>query len=414
MIPRLPHPDSTLPLLRDPYRFISRMARRCQADLFATRLLLQPAICMTGPAALQLFYDGERFQRAGAMPGPIQKTLLGVGGVQSLDDAAHRQRKHLLMSFMTPERIERLVALTGERWISCAAVWARVDSVDLYTASQELLTRALAEWIGLPLPDDEVRRRTRDLAALFDGAGAIGPRHFRARRARQRSERWLSALVERQRTGAAGAGADTPLARIAGHREPDGDQLEPRVAAVEILNLIRPAVAISVYIVFIAHALATRPEWQDRLRQAAAPDIEAFVHEVRRFYPFFPSLAAVTRSAFAWQGYDFPAGRRVILDLYGTNHDARLWNRPDEFDPERFLGRAVGAFELVPQGGGDHHAHHRCAGEWATIALMKQAAVFLAKRLAYDVPAQDLRLDLSRLPALPRAGLQIANVRLLP
>lgn len=101
-IPRDIKFDSTLALLADPYEFVSKRCRRYGADLFETRLLLRSTICMTGPKAARLFYDPDRFMRRGAMPGRIQKTLLGKGGVQGLDDAAHRHRKRMFMSLRRP------------------------------------------------------------------------------------------------------------------------------------------------------------------------------------------------------------------------------------------------------------------------------------------------------------------------
>ena len=97
--------DSTLALIRDPYEFIAKRCRRYGSDLFQTRLMLRKTICMTGPEAAELFYDEERFVRRGATPGRIQKTLFGRGGVQGLDDEAHRHRKQMFMALMTPERI---------------------------------------------------------------------------------------------------------------------------------------------------------------------------------------------------------------------------------------------------------------------------------------------------------------------
>jgi len=134
------------------------------------------------------------------------------------------------------------------------------------------------------------------------------------------------------------------------------------------------------------------------------------VQEVRRFYPFFPLVAAVVEDEFEWKGYRFPRGRWVLLDLYGTDHDGRLWERPEEFRPERFRGREVSPFDLIPQGGGDYHRHQRCAGEWVTVELMKVALSQLAEFMTYDVPAQDLRVSLSRVPAIPRSRFVISNV----
>jgi fatty-acid peroxygenase len=77
--------DSTLALFRNPYRFISERASAIGEDVFETRLLLRRTICMTGPESAALFYDPAHFQRAGAAPARLQRTLFGEGGVQGLD-----------------------------------------------------------------------------------------------------------------------------------------------------------------------------------------------------------------------------------------------------------------------------------------------------------------------------------------
>jgi fatty-acid peroxygenase len=112
------------------------------------------------------------------------------------------------------------------------------------------------------------------------------------------------------------------------------------------------------------------------------------------------------RQEFEWRGLRFPEGRRVLLDVYGTNRDDRTWDRPDTFRPERFAGRQVDPFTLIPQGGGDHASGHRCAGEWATVELL-QGAIRALRGLRYAVPAQDLRIRLNRIPAQPESGFRI-------
>ncbi|MFL0693234.1 MAG: hypothetical protein ACJLUP_14385 [Agrobacterium tumefaciens] len=41
---------------------------------------------------------------------------------------------------------------------------------------------------------------------------------------------------------------------------------------------------------------------------------------------------------------------------------------------------------------------------------MKAAMGFLTEEIAYDVPEQDLRIEMRRLPAVPRSGFVIQNV----
>ncbi|MFC0809028.1 cytochrome P450 [Ensifer sp. P24N7] len=398
-------------MLSDPYRFISSRCRRYETDLFETRILLQKTICMTGPEAARLFYDANRFARHGAMPVAIQKTLLGEGGVQGLDGEAHRHRKQMFMSLMTPERIGRLSQLSAAEWEASIRRWGSNRDIVLYAELQELLTRAACSWAGVPLTEGDVKTRTREITVLFDRAASTGFGHLWSRLARKRTDRWLTDVVGRIRNGQLRPPQDSPAHVISWHRDWNGELLPPHVAAVELMNVIRPTVAVSVYIVFLAHALHAHPEFRERLSTERDAHVEAFVQEVRRYYPFFPAVAARVRQTFEWNGYPLAAGRRVILDLYGTNHDARSWERPNDFDPERFNRGEAGTFNFVPQGGGDHHNGHRCPGEWIAVELMKLAADILCHRIEYRVAEQDLRIDWSRLPALPRSRFIIGEVR---
>lgn len=413
-MPQIPidrSPDSTLAMLRDPYGFIAKRCQRYQSDVFQTRLLLRPTICMSGPEAAQLFYDTSRFIRSGAAPGRIQKTLFGQGGVQGLDDEAHRHRKKMFLSLMTPERLGLLAEMTSAEWDNSVQKWSVLDKVVLYDESQALLTRAVCAWAGIPLEESKVGRRTRELTALFDAAGSVGPRHWWSRLARQRAECWAAGIIEQVREGKLDAPGQSALQVIATHRELSGELLSPRIAAVELLNVLRPTVAVSVYVIFAAHALHQYPDCRRKLEDEEDGYAELFIQEIRRFYPFFPSVMARVRHGFDWKGYHFPRGRRVVLDLYGTNHDARAWNVPQEFRPERFGQWDGSPFNFIPQGGGEHQVNHRCPGEWITIDLMKIALDVMLKRIRYDVSEQDLRIETSRLPALPRSRFVISNVQ---
>jgi fatty-acid peroxygenase len=46
-----------------------------------------------------------------------------------------------------------------------------------------------------------------------------------------------------------------------------------------------------------------------------------------------------------------------------------------------------------------------------TISVMERAVRLLTTAMTYDVPLQDLGVDLSRMPAAPRSGLRISQVR---
>jgi fatty-acid peroxygenase len=270
----------------------------------------------------------------------------------------------------------------------------------LFEEVARVLARAVCGWAGVPLAEEEVPAPARDLTAMVDGFASGGVRHVRARRARGRRERRLAGLVERVRAGTASVPAGSAVEEVARHRDADHTLLPPTVAAVELINVIRPTVAISWFLAFSGHALALRPGYRGRLGEGDPAFAEAWAHEVRRFYPFAPFVGGRTPRPVDWDGERIPQGALVLLDIYAQGHDGALWDDPYAFRPERFLGREIGPFELIPQGGGDPRTGHRCPGERIAVAVLAVLAVRLA-RLDAVLPEQDLTISLRRMPALP-------------
>ncbi|MDQ8188429.1 cytochrome P450 [Pelagicoccus sp. SDUM812002] len=410
----IPHgglPESTLPFLMDPYGFIPRVCRSKQTDLFETRIQFEKTICMSGTEAAEVFYDTSRFSRANAAPSRIQKTLFGEGGVQGLDGDAHLRRKSMFLELVEPDRVRHLSEIFERHWELMLDDWESRGRLCLYDEMRCLLTRAVCEWAGVPLSEEEEPKLIEDLTSLFADAGSVGPRHWKSRRARRRTERWAGELLQKVRNEALEAPAGSALLAIAQHRDENGKQLDLHVASVELLNVLRPTVAVSVYIAFAAVALNKYPVTRDKLIERREGYDRAFAQEVRRYYPFFPVVAARVSETFEWKGYTFPEGRLVVLDLYGTNHDPKDWDRPDAFLPERFPGASMCPFHFIPQGGGDPLRNHRCPGEGVAIELIQVAARFLTLRLDYTLPSQDLSVDRKRLPALPKSKVILSEVR---
>lgn len=212
--------------------------------------------------------------------------------------------------------------------------------------------------------------------------------------------------MDRVRRGDAPAPAGSALAVVARHRDADGSALDARTAAVELLNILRPTVAVTWFVAFAAHAMHQWPWQREQLRAGDPAFVEAFAHEVRRFYPFAPFVGGRAVRDLEWAGERIPAESMVLLDIYGQHHDDRFWPDPYRFEPERFLGREIDPYELLPQGGGDPAAGHRCPGEMITVALLRELAVRLA-RLDHTLPEQDLTIPLHRVPTRPRSGVLI-------
>lgn len=412
-IPRDKNLDSTRALLREGYTFISTRCERYQSDIFETRIMLAKAICMMGEEAAREFYAPGRFTRKRALPKPTLWLLQDQGAAQVLDKEAHRSRKQMLMSLMSPASIGHLSDLVAEEWRSRVSRWQDMKEIVLHQEVEGILCRAVCTWAGVPLSEGEASMRTREFAAMIEGAGAVGLRNWRGMALRRQTERWARGAVERLRSGEVRASEQSAVHTIAWYRGPDGKLLDTPTAAVELINLLRPTVAIARYITFGALALHDHPQCRERILTDDGEYLQFFVQEVRRYYPFFPVVAGRVLREFEWRGRRFERDEWVILDLYGTNHDSRIWQEPQRFQPERFRYWDESPYSFIPQGGGGHMANHRCAGEWITIELMKTAMRLLTGEMSYQVPQQDLRIDLSRMPAIPNSRFRIGDVRRL-
>ncbi len=402
--------DSTLELLRDPYRFIGNRCRLLHSNVVETRLMLQPTILLQGKDAAEVFYDSTRFIRKGAAPNPVRKTLFGVGGIQGTDGTEHVKRKQMFLSILSETQVDKLRRTFREDLVNRMQVWASSDRICLFDELKLVLCKSACNWAGVSIAKDELEKRTKQIASLFDRSNSSITSHIKARWNRTLLERWAAEKVVQARTQRNDTVDETPLQVIAHYEDSEGRLLNRSTAAVELLNVIRPIVAVSVYMLFGVLALHDYP----RAKQDAVNSkhgLRNFVQEVRRFYPFFPAVAARVRDDFRWNDYDFPKGRRVMLDLYGTNHDPNIFSDPQEFRPERFETNEPGTFSFVPQGGGDPQVTHRCPGEDVAITLTASLIEAFISGLEYHIHKQDLQLKFNRLPAIPHSGIILSNVK---
>lgn len=403
--------DNTFDLLEEGYLFIKNRVNLYQSNIFETHLLGEKVICISGEEASKLFYDSELFQRNGAAPKRIQKTLFGVSAIQTMDDEAHLHRKQLFMSLTAPTHQKQLAKLTMEKWMASINKWKTADEVILFDESKNILCQVACHWAGVPLAESELKSRADDFSTMVDSFGAIGPRHWKGRRARTRTENWIEGIIESVRNGKLKIKEDSPLYTISFYRELDGTQLDSKMAAIELINLIRPIIAISTFITFTALALHKHQEHKDNLMLGKDDDFEMFVEEVRRYYPFVPFVGARVRKDFNWNKCEFKKGMLVLLDIYGTNHSSQIYDNPYEFLPSRFKEHKDNLFDFIPQGGGNPNITHRCPGEGITTEIMKASLDFLINKIEFEVPNQDLSYNLSRIPTLPESGFIIKNIR---
>jgi fatty-acid peroxygenase len=389
--------DLAFLLARHGYDAVARdRTARGGADTYVSRLLGRRTVVLGDPEGARAFYDESIARRAGAVPPPLAWLLFGRGAVHGMDGTEHRDRKRLVLDVLDPDRLDSLVDEVRGALVTRAGGWVG-RHVDLHRELVSVYGAATLHWAGLDVTRREADLVSRRLAEIVDGFGFAGPAYVRGWRARRWAERWARTAVREARDGRTRPGAGTALQMIA------ATDLDDREAAVELLNVLRPTVAVSWLGCFAGLALASVPaEQRARLvPQEAVHERYAFAQEVRRTSPFVPALTALAVRGAEVSGVRVREGDRLLLDVIGIDHHESRWPAPRLFDADRFLDHdevaAESAFDLVPQGGG-HPSGHRCPGESLTLRLLSETIRVLA---GLDLEVTPGATDATRMPTLP-------------
>lgn len=409
--------DDSLSLLVRGYGFGAHLWHRAESGARAVpfRLLGRPALLVRGEEGARLFYDESKTRRHGAMPMFIQGSLFGHGSVHSLDGEDHRHRKATFVDVLYDDaEVERLLPELECEWSDELRAWVAGGQQTAYDAAVGALGRAIMRWAGIPGTPAAKTRWARRQAQIVDGFGVpYSPEFLLALLNRRWSDRHAAKLVEAVREGRLHPDEGTALHAWAHHRDRDGELLSARHAGVELQNSFRPMIAVARFVAFAAKELHDRPEWRERIAAEVAERgrlvggelATMFAQEIRRTAPFVPMLPAWATTDVELDGQRVPEGGRVLLDILGTDTDAREWARAETFEPERFRGvedyEALAAF--VPHGGAGVATGHRCPGEKLAIAGLA-ASISALSDPRIRISGRGLDVNRRRMPTKPRSG----------
>ena len=415
--------EQGLTFLRSGYLFASRIRQKAgvagtsHAPVTLT-MLGKTSHLVRGAEGVRLFYDSTRIKRDGAMPKFIQVPLFGNGAVHTLDGEEHQVRKKAMADLAYDDaRVADFTDLVGDELENTHRRWI-ADGGTVHEDTAVAFGRAAFRWAGIPLSDEEMDRRARQMNRLLDTFGRLRTNPVAAFE-RRRLNKWATGLIEQVRAGDIEAPADSVLAHMADLRGIDGERVDAAVAGVELQNLTRPTVAVGRFAAFAATALVEHPEWAERIRAAAGdrltdvPEAVAFAQEVRRTHPFVPMLPGLLTQDTELSGCPMKKGQRVLLDFVGTLTSPREWDNAASFDPERFLpydgveeAEAIEAF--IPQGGAGVYTGHRCPGEKIAVAALSAATVLLTRpTVEISTDVEDLTFPWTQMLTRPATGVRI-------
>src|SRR5438105_838841 len=391
-------------------------------------------------------------------PAAIQHVLL--------ENAANYRKDDLLIRILSPALSNGLLTVDGEQWRrqrrAVAPMFARRAITDYAHAMRAVADELVQRWRarpdgsvldvaqeatgatldvlqrtifsrGIGRSTEEFREQMR---RYFDSIGRIDPfdilglpaflprwTKWRARPAMKFFDDAVKRIAAERRRLRSEDAENCPqdiLSLLLEARDPEtGNGLSDEELRANIVTLIAAGHETTANALTWAMFLLSQDEaWQSRvaaegkrvLKTWSQPEPERLINTravVEEALRLFPPIAAISRVAIAndeLAGEPIDAGTMVIIAPYVVHRHRLLWERPDEFDPGRFMGanrQSVQRYAYLPFGPGPRI----CLG--AGIAL-QEASIMLAGivsqfhlQLAPGVRPEPLL----RITLRPRAGL---------
>jgi cytochrome P450 len=313
------------------------------------------------------------------------RRLLG-NGLLTAEQPEHLRRRRLAQPAFHRKRIDGYATIMVEATRACVARWHDGDVIDVDRESNRLALEIVSRAVfgsDLSADMDDISTSLDDAMATFPFSMMpfselldnvpIGPTR-RLKRAKRRLDGIVDRMIAEHRAG--GGDPDDLLSMLLGASDDDGarmDDAQIRDEALTILLAGHETTANAIAWTF--YLLQRHPAIEQKLRahvddvlggtDATVADVprldyvRAVFAETLRLYP--PAWVTARRALHDVEvgPYRVARGDIVIVSQYVSQRDPRYFERPEDFDPERWFAEAPPKFAYFPFGGGNR----LCIGE---------------------------------------------------
>ena len=356
-----------LQVLRDPLATLMRLAK--YGDIVCIRVFKQYRILLNLPEYVEqvTIVQQAKFHKS-TLTKDVTERLLGQGLLISEGDFWRRQRRLAQPAFHRSR-----IAEYGATMVECAdthsKAWRDGEIRDL---AQEMMAMTL-----------DIAVRTLFGTRLASEAGNVGHSlgflmRYSLRKARsplkipeswptpanrraKRETEFLDSLVYRiiaERQKEIDSGAPNPhndlLAMLMGAMDEDGTQMTPKQLRDETMTLFLAGhETTALTLSWTWYLLSENPLAEARLHEELQnvlggrapqvadlerlPFLKAVISEVLRLYPAAYTIARTSIVPCTIGGYDFPVDTTFIMSQWVMHRDARYFEDPEAFRPERWL-----------------------------------------------------------------------------
>jgi cytochrome P450 len=430
----LPLLGMALQVLRDPLGTLQRLARD-YGDIVRVPIGPDDRILLNHPDYIEQVnvIQQSKFHKS-KLTKDVTGRLLGEGLLISEGDFWRRQRRLAQPAFHRSRINEYASTMVDSAEIQIRK-WHDGEERDIAQEMMAIsLETAVRTLFGTTLPGEALQvGRSLDFLVRYSLRKARYPIKVPvnwptpANRRAEREIRFLDSLVyriidERKHVGTGDDRKDL-LSLLMSAMDEDGSQMTPKQLRDETMTLFlagHETTALSLS--WAWYLLSKNPAAEVRLHEelrdvlgGRAPGIAdlgrlpyllAVVNEVLRLYPPAYILARTSVAPSTIGGYDFPAGSTMIFSQWVMQRDARFFDDPEAFRPERWLD---GLEDRLPAGAyfpfGD--GPRRCIGQ--NFALMEAVLVIatIAQKFQLQLVAGQKIVPEPLVTLRPRNGIRM-------
>lgn len=397
-------------LRRDPLGLLRRLARE-YGDIVSLRVPLGTRILLNRPDWIEqmLVVQQAKFHKS-TLTKQVTERMLGQGLLISEGELWRRQRRLAQPAFHR-SRINEYGTTMVEIAKAHVHDWRAGEERDIaHEMTAMTLDIAVRTLFGTTLPG-EAQKVGRAMTFLMRHqlgrmrspfrlpANWPTPRNRRADREFEVLDSLVYRIIEERRKQGDSNHSGDLLSLLMAAMDEDGSQMTPQQLRDETMTLFlagheTTALTLAWTWYLLSQNASAETRLQEELRNvlggrapevadlARLPYLHVVVNEVLRLYPPAYLLARTSIAPCNIGGYDIPVGTTVLTSQWVMHRDARYFEEPDAFRPERWLdGLAdrLPAGVYLPFGDGPR----RCIGQG--FALLEAALVIgtLAQRFQF-------------------------------
>jgi cytochrome P450 len=296
--------------------------------------------------------------------------IYGSGSMFVQEEPEHLRRRKLLTPPLHGAALSSYVPIMENSARAAMHGWPVDRPFEMLKAARELTLDVIVKVIfGVDDPG-EVRRLGRPFERLLSlgvseqltlryalrHAGALRMWPGRARANKEIDDAVMPIIAQRRSDPGLSEQLDI-LALLMCARGEDGERLSDSEIRDDLITLMLAGhETTATTLAWIFDLLLHHPDALRRVQAEAESGEEAFttavINETLRVRPPAPFTARVAAQPFPIGGYRVEAGTRIVVHIIAINRNPGIYEHPNEFRPERFLGRRPETYAWVPFGGG--------------------------------------------------------------